>query len=568
MQTHKLRYGKLFRGNKLQNCEKAGAIGVIMFSDPQDVTSRGGNASQVYPNSFFLPESGIQRGTTKLTIGDPLSLGWPSIKGAYRPTPEEVRDYLPKIPNQPIGYGDARRLLEVMGGEEVPEAWRGGLPGLTYRFGPGTNATSHPGWKVRLVTHNYLKDVVDTNVIGVIRGEEEPDRYVLFSNHRDAWGYGASDPSSGTAALMETARVLGNLHKSTGWRPRRTIVFASWAAEEYGMMGSIEWVHHHIQKLMDRAVAIINVDLCVFGDRLAPQASPILKEVFVEAIKAVPSTFDPSQSYYEFLEGYLAKGEKTKEMSVEEYVGILGSGSDHHEFAFFAGVPGLFFAFEMDNQKYPKVGFPYPTYHTGFETFHLMDKILDPGFVLHKSCSQLGMHMMLQLAESVLLPLATKHFVAEVEKGILGLEKAGAVQQLRDGGLGEPYETLVASIREFTSASRSWSERREEMQVSGQLDDPLKARMLNDQIMKFERVWIMPRGLPGREEIRHAIFSPAKHNLYGGAALPGISDLLYGVEELEEQERAERLLELRKHLSDLMILFKQAASWLQPFDHL
>merc|ERR1712037_9674 len=202
-------------------------------------------------------------------------------------------------------------------------------------------------------------------------GEEEPDRYVLFSNHRDAWGYGASDPSSGTAALMETARVLGNLHKSTGWRPRRTIVFASWAAEEYGMMGSIEWVHHHIQKLMDRAVAIINGDLCVFGDRLAPQASPILK-----------------------------------------------------------------------------------------------------------------------------------------------------------------------------------------------------ARMPNDQIMKFERVWIMPRGLPGREEIRHAIFSPAKHNLYGGAALPGISDLLYGVEELEEQERAERLLELRKHLSDLMILFKQAASWLQPFDHL
>ena len=358
-----------------------------MFSDPQDVASSpGGNASQVYPNSFFLPESGIQRGSTKLSMGDPLSLGWPSIKGAYRPTPEEIRDYLPKIPSQPIGYADARKLLEVMGGPEVPEAWRGGLPGLTYRFGPGTNDTSHRGWKVRLVTHNYLKDVVDTNVIGVIRGEEEPDRYVLFSNHRDAWGYGASDPSSGTAALMETARVLGNLHKSTGWRPRRTIVFASWAAEEYGMMGSIEFVHHHIQKIMDRAVAIINVDLCVFGDILAPQASPIVKDVFLEAIKAVPSTVDPSQSYYEFLEGYLAKGEKTKNMSVEEYVGILGSGSDHHEFSFYAGVPGLFYTFTVDHQKYPKVGFPYPTYHTGFETFHLMDKILDPGFALHKSC--------------------------------------------------------------------------------------------------------------------------------------------------------------------------------------
>ena len=175
---------------------------------------------------------------------------------------------------------------------------------------------------------------------------------------------------------------------------------------------------------------------------------------------------------------------------------------------------------------------------------------------------------MLQLAESALLPFATRHFVAEVEKGIVGLEKAGAVQQLRDDGLSEPYETLVASIKEFTTASVSWAERRKDMQMSGQLDDPLKARMVNDQIMKFERVWIMPKGLPGRDEIRHAIFSPAKHNMYGGAAFPGIGDLLYGLDELGREERAERLLELRKHLSDLMILFSQAASWLQPFDHL
>ena len=535
-----------------------------MFSDPEDVASRGVNASQVYPNSFFLPESGIQRGSTIVTPGDAMSPGWPSLEGAYRLSEEEALKHLPKIPSQPIGYGDARKLLEVMGGEEVPEDWQGGLPGLTYRLGPGTNKESHPGWKARIVTHNYLKDVVDTNVIGVIRGSEEPDRYVLLSNHRDAWGYGAIDPSSGTTALMETARVLGNLHKTTGWRPRRTIVFASWAAEEYYLMGSIEWVHHHIQKIMERAVALINVDICIIGDILSPKASPILKDVFVEAIKAVPSTFDPSQSYYEFLEGWLASGEKTKDTSVEEYVKILGSGSDHHEFAFYAGVPGLYFAFRTDEQKYPKAG--YPAYHTGFETFYLMDKILDPGFALHKSCSQLGMHMMLQLAESALLPLATRHFVAEVEKGLAGLEKVGAVKQLRDAGLGKPFDVLVESIEEFSAASSLWTERRQEMQKSGELDDPIKARMLNDQIMKFERVWILPKGLPGREAIRHAVFSPAKFNAYGGAAFPGISDLLHEFDKLEEEERAERLLELRKHLSDLMILFRQAASWLQPFD--
>ena len=125
---------------------------------------------------------------------------------------------LPSIPSQPIGYGDAKKLLETMGGAEVPESWQGGLP-LAYRLGPGVGA-NHVGWKVRLEVHNFRTDKKDSNVIGVIKGKEEPDRYVLLSNHRDAWGYGAIDPSSGTASLMEVARVLGRLAK-TGWRPRR-----------------------------------------------------------------------------------------------------------------------------------------------------------------------------------------------------------------------------------------------------------------------------------------------------------------------------------------------------------
>ena len=177
----------------MKNCEQAGAIGVIMFSDPYDYAPRGVNATDVYPKTFFLPESGIQRGSTIPVFEDPASPGWPSLDGAYRLTEEEAKKSLPKIPAQPIGYGDARRLLEVMGGDEAPADWQGGLPGLTYKLGPGTNK-KHPGWKARIVTHNYLKDEVDDNVIGVIRGEEEPDRYVLLCNHRDAWGYGVIHP--------------------------------------------------------------------------------------------------------------------------------------------------------------------------------------------------------------------------------------------------------------------------------------------------------------------------------------------------------------------------------------
>ena len=250
-----------------------------MFSDPADVAIQGVGEDEVYPNSIFLPESGMQRGHVRLTKGDALSPTWPSISGAYRQAINETEG-LPRIPSQPIGYGDAEKLLRVMGGAEVPQDWRGGIPGLTYRLGPGPDQ-EHQGWRVRLVVNNRLEEKEDTNIIGMIRGAVEPDRYVLLTNHRDAWGYGALDPSSGTTALMEAARVLGNLVATGDWRPRRSIVFASFAAEEYGLMGSTEWVHDKLHKLMTRAVAVINIDTCIMGDILYPKASPILKVLIV-----------------------------------------------------------------------------------------------------------------------------------------------------------------------------------------------------------------------------------------------------------------------------------------------
>ena len=142
-----------------------------------------------------------------------------------------------------------------MGGPEVPEEWRGSLP-LTYRLGPGGNS-KHPGWRVRLVVNNFLDDRKSDNIVGIINGEEEPDRYVVICNHRDAWGYGAVDPSSGTAIMMEVARVLGEKVKA-GWRPRRSIVFASWAAEEAGIMGSAEWVYDKVHKGRYQSIQLSN----------------------------------------------------------------------------------------------------------------------------------------------------------------------------------------------------------------------------------------------------------------------------------------------------------------------
>lgn len=192
-----------------------------------------------------------------------------------------------------------------MGGDSVPDEWQGKIPGVKYNLG----GAMKDGYKVRLSTHNTFATVKSSNVIGYIRGSVEPDRYVFLSNHRDAWGYGSVDPSSGTAQLMEVARSFGELLKK-GWRPRRTIVLASWAAEESGLEGSYEWVYHHTAKLMHRTVGLVNTDMCVSGPIAKPQASPVLKDIVVKALKMAddPTANHPNgRKYYEFWEEWTNK---------------------------------------------------------------------------------------------------------------------------------------------------------------------------------------------------------------------------------------------------------------------
>jgi N-acetylated-alpha-linked acidic dipeptidase len=296
------RYGKIFRGNKVKNCQEKGFIGVILFSDPGDVALDGTDPDNVYPNTIYLPGSGIQRGNTKTIKGDPLSPYWSSVPNSYRADPKTVEG-LPKIPSQPIGYDDAKELLKQMGGNPVPEEWRGNITGVDYRLG----GVMLNGTTAKLSVHNYFGNVRSSNVIGYIKGSIDPDRYVILGNHRDAWGYGAMDPSSGTASLMETVRSFGQLLKK-GWRPRRTVVFASWAAEEYGLEGSYEWVFQHLTKLMHRGVSVLNVDTCVTGPIALLQATPLLKDVALRSLKmADDPTSNNGRKYYYFLMEWIKK---------------------------------------------------------------------------------------------------------------------------------------------------------------------------------------------------------------------------------------------------------------------
>ncbi|XP_025104546.1 glutamate carboxypeptidase 2-like [Pomacea canaliculata] len=278
-----VRYGKNFRGSKVEIAARYGALGVIIYSDPADYTwSRD---PRYFPETWFLPSSGAQRGSLYTGVGDPLTPGYPSIATAYRYNESSTPTPLPTIPAHAMGYGGAIHFLKEMQGDEVPKDWRGGL-NIPYRLGPGLT----PGLSLRMkvTTTNSIRRV--DNVIATLKGDVEPDRYVLMGNHRDAWVYGSVDPSGGMAVMMEVARAMGQLVKNKRWRPRRSIMFCSWGAEEYGLIGSSEWAEQYVKSLGARAVAYLNIDVAVGGNfSLYALGTPLMYRAVYEATKKHPA---------------------------------------------------------------------------------------------------------------------------------------------------------------------------------------------------------------------------------------------------------------------------------------
>jgi len=284
------RYGKIFRGSKVAIAASYNATGVILFNDPKDYAAEG--VDKVYPNTWWLPPTGVQRGTVYPGVGDPLTPGYPATESAYRLT-EENADGLPSIPSHPIGYKDAEPLLRALGGADVPPEWQGGL-NFTYKVGP-----LHPNMSIEMIVNNKYTRANAVNVLGYITGSVEPDRYVIIGGHRDAWAYGALDPNTGTAVTVEVARILSKF-KNEGWRPRRTIVICSWGAEEFGLIGSYEWVEQNLKKLSARTVAYLNLDTVVTGNySLDMGALPILNTVTTEAAKSVETPNQSGKSLFE-----------------------------------------------------------------------------------------------------------------------------------------------------------------------------------------------------------------------------------------------------------------------------
>ncbi|XP_046567726.1 N-acetylated-alpha-linked acidic dipeptidase 2-like [Haliotis rubra] len=497
------RYGKIFRGDKAKAAQKYGAIGLIIYTDPADY-AMGANSSDVYPHSWWLPPTGAQRGTLFVTDGDPETPGYPSIDTAYRAPESQIN--LPAIPVHPISYGEAENIMKYMSGPVVTPDWSGGM-NIVYRYGPGFNNQTLKHVEMRISTQNQRN--VTYNTIGIITGAVEPDRYVILGNHRDAWVFGAMDPSSGTAAMMEAARVMAEMVRSGEWRPRRSLVFCSWGAEEYGDLGSFEWVEEYMKNLGARTVAYLNVDIAVSGTRsLSVGATPLLNRAVYEAAKRVVSPRGDGSLYDEWLK---AVPQTVSGQSPQPRIDPPGSGSDHDPFLLKAGIPVANIGYKSESQ--------YPLYHSVYETFYAMEKFYDPDFKIHASVTSFWVELARSLSDSLVLPYNVSDYAVLLEQSRHDLDNEyGPILKLNVAN----YSALDSYIKDFKRVAAEF------MNSLGAVNrnNPLAVRAVNDQMMQLERTFIDPAGLPGRAYHKHVVLAPNMYNAYAASSFPGLVDLL------------------------------------------
>jgi len=496
------RYGKSWRGIKPKVAAEHGAVACIIYSDPSD---DGFKKGKVYPEGPFRPPQGVQRGSVMempVHPGDPLSPGWASEPGARKIARSEVRT-LPTIPVLPISYGDAEPLLKNLNGPKVPSAWRGGLP-IAYRSGPGPAKV-----RVKVAFDWQVRPLYD--VIVRIEGAEFPDEWILHGNHHDAWVNGASDPTSGNSALMETARGFAELMK-TGWRPKRTIVLASWDGEEWGLLGSTEWVEKHKEELARKAVAYINSDSTGRG-WLATEGSHTLQAFINEVGRDVPDPRGTKQSVIEAKRAHELKLAKTAEARArlqrgDVPIAALGSGSDYTAFLDHLAIASMNFSFGGDGEG--------GVYHSIYDSFYWFTHFSDTDFVHTTALSRVIGTAILRLANAEVLPFefgGLAATLAEYCDEIETLQKA-APQRVDLSPVRTAVDGLRKAAAEYETALKSLPNR-----PSGLAD-------LNRTLYSTERAFRYEAGLPSRDWFKHLVYAPGLYTGYGVKTLPVVREAI------------------------------------------
>jgi len=549
------RYGGSWRGIKPKVAYEHGAIGCIIYSDPEDDGYAQGN---VYPEGAFRPKGGVQRGSVMdmpVYPGDPLTPGVAATKDAKRLNRSDAVTIM-KIPVIPISWEDALPLLQSLGGQVVPASWRGALP-ITYHVGPGKD-------KVHLKLQ-FNWDIVQLyNVIAKLPGSELPDEWIIRGNHHDAWVNGAADPISGTVSEMEEARAIGELVKK-GFKLKRTLVYCAWDGEEPSLLGSTEWTEDHQAELREKAVFYLNTDANSRGF-INASGSHSLEPFFNEIANDV---IDP-QTGVSIKERKYALTIVTADKSTSAKLignkniklGALGAGSDWSGFLQFLGIASMNLSFSGEGQG--------GEYHSIYDSYDHFVKFTDPGFQYEVALAKTCGRAMMRMANADVLPFDINSFYKTVA-GYVGelkvlLDNTRTATELENNMIRDKLYDLATdpknnfqspkmkdvvpylNFSDLENAVIQLKEAAEEFQKQYNIAIQLpvdKRNELNEILYKVERSLINDNGLPRRPWYKHQIYAPGYYTGYGVKTLPGIRE---AIEQRNWKEAQENIVIVSKTL--------------------
>ena len=524
------RYGGNFRGYKAKFAQENGAVGLIIYTDPKD---SGFTKGLVYPEGPFYNETTIQRGSLKTQkfSGDPLTPFNPALplesrKKIKRLNPENVE--LHKIPVTPLSYGAAQKILEKMKGNPVPSSWQGGLP-FTYRIEGRSNL------KVRLKVDQKRNFVRINNVIGSIKGDKYPNEWIILGCHLDAWGFGATDPNSGTAMLLSLSESLGKLIRK-GYKPKRSILIAHWDAEEHGLIGSTEWVEQMRDELSAKGVAYLNFDGGVSGKKFGASSAPSLKKLIIDATKEVKYPY-ADETVFSFW-----KGEKNK--NKEPPIGNLGGGSDHVAFYMHLGIPSM------------SGGSGGTTlYHSNYENFHSYKSFVDPEFKMGETIEKIAGIMALRLANSNIILYDVERYAKDL---IIHFERVENKIKKYDS----KFKGFDLSKESILNLSKSSSELSSKILLANNKKEMSRKKLksINKQMISLEKSFIDYKGMYYGNWYRSLYASSDPFSGYGAWILPGIEYeiALKSSDKLDEWDRrySKSISELNQKIKKLISVFK------------
>ncbi|KAF2010642.1 N-acetylated-alpha-linked acidic dipeptidase-like protein 2 [Aaosphaeria arxii CBS 175.79] len=490
------KYGGPFRGLKVRNAQDNGMIGVITFTDPGDdgnMTEASGKAA--YPKGPARNPTSIQRGSVQFLStypGDPTTPGYPSKEDS----PRQEKKTVPKIPSLPISWVEARPILQALNGHGLSAEkvngtrWVGAIPNVTYSTGPAQGS--------RISLRNLAREETTWlwNTIGIYNGTNQ-DEVVVVGNHRDAWMIGgAADPHSGSSILIELAKAFNALSK-TGWKPKRTIVLASWDGEEYGLIGSTEWVEEFLPWLKGTVVSYLNIDVGVAGTVPDFSASPELHKITREIAQKVTWPHKTESTIYDIWEQ--SAGE----------IEALGAQSDYTAFVHRGGIASI----DMGTTRAPTD----PIYHThsNYDSYYWMSNFCDPGFLTHKAMGQYLTLLLYHLVNDELIPLEPENYTVEMYAYLEALKRVvdNWHAQLDLGAL----ERAIAIFQQK-------SDNFKRLRQSVGFNDTRTIASINRRAREFSRGFISQGGLPGREFYQNLIFAPGVDTGYMAVTFPGITE--------------------------------------------